>query len=232
MSNKYHQFTCYACDRKSETGEHAPPQSFFPHVTKDKLPIGMDYKKTLIKEPSCFTHNGAKAEDDYFFKHVIYSALNLSNPLADFVRRGSIQQQFDNNQMGKIRKLFGNSLLVNSQQATVIDIARLKKYVVDMARVFYYKQYERLRKITEKDHPASTFHMVTNFLIDPAQEHMSELQLQVLQEMKRNMSNVDFSEHCYNPEVFKFKIVEAENTLNIYMQFYEELDIILMKKLS
>lgn len=232
MSNKYHQFTCYACDRKSETGEHAPPQSFFPHVKKDKLLLGMDYKKKLIKEPSCFTHNGAKAEDDYFFKNIIYSVFDLNNPLADFVRRGSIQQQFDNNQMRKIRKLFGDSLLVNSQQATVIDITRFKKYVVDMARVFYYKQYERLRKITEKDHPPSTFQMVTNFLMDPTQEHMNELQLKVLKEMKINMSHVDFSEHCYNLEVFKFKIVETENTLNIYMQFYEQLDIILMKKLS
>lgn len=231
MSNKYHSKTCYACDAKAETGEHAPPQCFFPHATKDKLPKSVDYKKGLIKEPSCFIHNQAKSADDYFFKHVIYSLNQLDSPLVKFVRTGSIQKEFDNNQTNRIRKLFGDKINFNNQIATTIDLDKFQKYVVDMARVIYHKEHAGNKKIKEDEHPASTFQLITDFLLTLDAKQNEEIRF-VLNGLIEKMADVDFSCHCHNPDVFLFKIKEDQNNLSIHMQFYKRLNIVLVKKLS
>jgi hypothetical protein len=54
--------TCYRCERRASTVEHAPPRCFFPE-TKD---VGRDLRRNLITVPSCSAHNTARSEDDEY----------------------------------------------------------------------------------------------------------------------------------------------------------------------
>jgi hypothetical protein len=56
--------TCYCCDKISVSLEHVPPKCIFPEV-KD-MQDGNDYRKNLIKVPSCDLHNQAKSTDDQY----------------------------------------------------------------------------------------------------------------------------------------------------------------------
>lgn len=54
---------CYACDKDATSWEHVPPKCLFPEEKDTK---GVNYRKDLIKVPSCHDHNSKKSKDDEF----------------------------------------------------------------------------------------------------------------------------------------------------------------------
>lgn len=66
--------TCYQCIAPATTGEHVPPDGFFPKIadTAD----GVDRRRNLIKVPSCRTHNNATSEDD---EHTLWAILQTAS---------------------------------------------------------------------------------------------------------------------------------------------------------
>ncbi|MBN4062020.1 hypothetical protein JYU20_02360 [Bacteroidales bacterium AH-315-I05] len=54
---------CYYCGEPAKTDEHVPPRCIFP---EQKDTDGKDYRKQLIKVPSCERHNLEKSKDDEF----------------------------------------------------------------------------------------------------------------------------------------------------------------------
>lgn len=54
---------CYYCGEPANTDEHVPPKCIFP---EKKDTAGKDYRKKLIKVPSCEKHNLEKSKDDEF----------------------------------------------------------------------------------------------------------------------------------------------------------------------
>jgi len=61
--------TCYMCSGKATGKEHAPPRCVFPEK-KDSSP-GVDYRRNLIRVPSCDAHNTAKSQDDEYLAFVL-----------------------------------------------------------------------------------------------------------------------------------------------------------------
>lgn len=55
---------CYFCEGVATSKEHVPPACLFPEA-KD-LADGIDYRKELIKVPSCDKHNSNKSKDDEY----------------------------------------------------------------------------------------------------------------------------------------------------------------------
>lgn len=78
--------TCYACNAPATGGEHVPPQCLFP---KDS-----QYRKNLIKVPSCDEHNSKKSECDEYLKFVLTSVGGM-NELAGSIFEGSVLRSFD-----------------------------------------------------------------------------------------------------------------------------------------
>ena len=54
---------CYMCDNIATSQEHVPPKCLFP---EQKDTRGIDFRKNLIKVPSCDIHNMSKSADDEF----------------------------------------------------------------------------------------------------------------------------------------------------------------------
>ena len=64
--------TCYMCDQPVTSREHVPPKCIFPE--KKDLPKGFDFRKNLIKVPSCDEHNSHKSMDDEYLMFVLASS--------------------------------------------------------------------------------------------------------------------------------------------------------------
>jgi hypothetical protein len=65
--------TCFACDQSATTREHAPPRSFFPEGSRQKL----------ITVPSCAIHNCDNSLDVEYVRNaiVILAGLNATGEL-------------------------------------------------------------------------------------------------------------------------------------------------------
>lgn len=55
--------TCYMCSSEASSKEHVPPKCFFPE--KKDIP-GKDFRRNLIRVPSCDQHNIEKSHDDEY----------------------------------------------------------------------------------------------------------------------------------------------------------------------
>ncbi|MDQ8049281.1 hypothetical protein [Luteibacter sp.] len=56
------------CDRAATSNEHVPPKCIFPAM---KDADGKDYRRNLIKVPSCDEHNTDKSDDDQYLMMVL-----------------------------------------------------------------------------------------------------------------------------------------------------------------
>jgi hypothetical protein len=74
--------TCYACEDKKTSKEHAPPRCFFP---EDRA-----YRKQLITVPSCDAHNSEKSGDDFYAAWHIANLVG-TNQCAELVREGVLK---------------------------------------------------------------------------------------------------------------------------------------------
>lgn len=64
---------CYYCGLEANTAEHVPPQGIFPRQ-KDS-PDGKDFRKQLIRVPSCENHNTDKSGEDEYLRYVLTTSL-------------------------------------------------------------------------------------------------------------------------------------------------------------
>ncbi len=64
---------CYACDNLAVSKEHVPPRCLFPEKKDIK---GIDFRKGLIKVPSCDLHNSKKSSDDEFLMFSLAGLIN------------------------------------------------------------------------------------------------------------------------------------------------------------
>lgn len=56
---------CYFCGSPATSKEHVPPKSFFPKGG------ARDYRRNLIKVPSCDAHNSLKSKDDEYVRALL-----------------------------------------------------------------------------------------------------------------------------------------------------------------
>ncbi|HDZ9133588.1 TPA: hypothetical protein RUY93_002750 [Vibrio cholerae] len=104
--------TCYMCDQLKTSGEHVPPKCLFPE--KKDCENGEDFRKNLIKVPSCDAHNSAKSQDDEFM-------------LVTFVSNMSAEGTGGRYQNSKLMRIVDRKphlfaeLLKNSTPLTIVD---------------------------------------------------------------------------------------------------------------
>jgi len=65
------------CDSVATTDEHAPPMCIFP-TQKDTI-NNINYRKNLIKVPSCPVHNTEKSKDDEYLLYILSLCITSNN---------------------------------------------------------------------------------------------------------------------------------------------------------
>ena len=106
------QETCYMCERPRTSGEHVPPRCLFPE-SKD-CQNGEDFRKNLIKVPSCDVHNSAKSCDDEYML-ITFASNAMSNEAADIHQKTKLKRILDR------KPHIFKALVQNSVPVQIID---------------------------------------------------------------------------------------------------------------
>lgn len=208
--------TCYMCDQPATSDEHAPPKCLFPEQ-KD-LPQGTDYRKNLIKVPSCDVHNTAKSKDDEYLLYILPASVGSNNVgLNQFLSK--VQRAITRNS-NLAKKLTEIHVPVSIQNTTTnnwsnsvalkIDISRIQDSLEKTARAIYFYH-------TNKKHFGKVS-VVGNFTLDLDDISLNTQAQELLAMAEPILCNQTI--HGENPEVFTFKIVSIENVTLIELTFY------------
>jgi hypothetical protein len=135
--------TCYMCECIATSKEHAPPKCIFPEKNDAG---GVDYRKNLIKVPSCDKHNTEKSTDDEYLMYVLPTSIAANNTGTNqFLTK--VQRAIDRNPSLAV------NLSKNAQRVIVhdtekdawfeapaiqIDLERVHKVIEMNARAIFY----------------------------------------------------------------------------------------------
>ena len=133
---------CYACDERATGFEHAPGRVFFPE--------GADFRKNLIRVPSCDAHNAEKSKDDLYAAWHVTDAVVSQNRCADLVKAKldrMVKRDWNEREGRFARRLVGE---IQSFDGTFfvgeLDGPRMINFMRRCAQaVYFYDTLEKLR---------------------------------------------------------------------------------------
>ena len=207
--------TCYMCDRKATTVEHAPPKCIFPEI-KD-TPDGCDYRKNLITVPSCSEHNTAKSHDDEYLLFILAASITSSNiGLTQFLtkvkrsteRKPALASKMASNST-PVRVFHEDREQWEDAAGIVIDGARIDAAFSKCARALYFQENSKkflgaVRVITPFTmYSAPSFDNSIAIAAETADSFFSSLPLR-----------------GNNTDVFWYKFEEGENSATMLLCFY------------
>jgi hypothetical protein len=213
--------TCYMCDSPKTSGEHVPPKCLFPEQ-KD-CEDGKDYRKNLIKVPSCDLHNLAKSKDDEYM-------------LITFATYANVNLAGINHQKNKLLRILEKKshvfidLLKNSTPATYVDKEGVKHEtcVFNLDKERFFKQLQQVangvyfhylnKKVTKHTEvvPIKGF-ATNNYQVNKSNSIIAK-QLPILFKEKPKYGE--------NPDVFYYQVSSNEEEPMIKLVFYSGIEFI------
>ncbi len=106
------EISCYMCERPKTSAEHVPPRCIFPEQKDCKS--GENFRKNLIKVPSCDLHNSAKSCDDEFML-ITFASNMMAEDTGGFYQQSKLMRILD-----RKPHVFAE-LLNNSTPVTLVD---------------------------------------------------------------------------------------------------------------
>lgn len=203
------------CECLATSQEHAPPKCIFP---EQKDTGGIDYRKGLIKVPSCEVHNSAKSSDDEYLMYVLPTSIASNsvgiNQFLTKIKRG----------ISRNPSLAAN-LVTNAQKVTVhdtkkdvwfeataiqINMERVRRVIEMNARAIYY--HERKMKFT------NPIKVLTNFSLKFNDPKANDLQEKIFDMSEFLLKNAEAK--GANSDVFAYKMTRASTIEIIEFTYY------------
>jgi Tfp pilus assembly protein PilF len=219
MSKKVDYGNCYKCGKPAVGLEHVPPKCIFPEA-KD---LGKDYRKNLIKIPSCAEHNQDKTEEDEFFMLTITP--HVGNNFEGYLQtKTKVKRAF-----GKKKPDYFNTILENHKSVIIedsdgdehlfytgkMDHERMDKYIELMVSGLFYHEYEQIFTgdiliIYDFLYTSETIAKDTSFFI----------------RSKLNSEFESFEKKGANPEIFTYQFnKDADGFFVLKLCFFEGANI-------
>jgi hypothetical protein len=207
--------TCYMCECIATSQEHAPPKCIFP---EQKDTSGVDYRKNLIKVPSCERHNTAKSTEDEYLMYILPTSI-ASNDVGINQFLTKVQRAITRNPSIVINISQGaQKVIVHDTEKDVwfeapaiqIDMERVYKVIEMNARAIFYNSY--------KEKFLGPIKVYTNFSLK-----LDAPELNDLQEKLFNMSELLLQGSQYrgeNQDVFAYRMARDGNVELIEFTFY------------
>lgn len=137
------------CERDAISMEHVPPICLFPEIKDTK---GINFRKNLIKVPSCDVHNSKKSDDDEFLLFSLtgliannylgtYHFLTKVNRAIKRKNKEFINKHVVRNYKLKILQINGEERLVSIGYPDEQRLARCFEHIA--YGLYYYKYKER-----------------------------------------------------------------------------------------
>jgi hypothetical protein len=217
------------CDREATSKEHVPPKCLFPE--KKDLPKGFDFRRNLIKVPSCDVHNTQKSKDDEYLLFLLLSAAQGNTHKEDHfdtklmravARKPHVYEYF----LKELKKVSVQIKDGNSEQAVGVrvDVPRFENIVRHMASGIFFHHHQRAW--------GGDFKMFTNGMFDLTSKDSTEVN-KIISEVALQISRAFSGEaaHGENEDIFSYKLYsEGEDNHAIFMTFYEGFEITVLLK--
>lgn len=214
--------TCYMCEKEPTSREHVPPKCIFPEV-KD---LGIDYRKSPIKVPSCDVHNMRKSKDDEYLMMVLTCSITNNQVAMSQVKTKILRAWRRNLKLAELLLRINKPILSNGKStlAFKVDIGRFNRSLDWTVRGLYYSQYKR--KWSAKlgiESPALLFLQGKNALkCNQILKHMGATVNQVLG---------DLPIIGKNPDVFWYQMLhDKPDKLLLNMMFFGGLQVLAFSK--
>ena len=216
--------TCYMCDAPSTSREHVPPKCIFPE--KKDSPKGVDFRRNLIKVPSCDRHNLHKSKDDEYLMFVLSCAFRgnedqnnhfTSKVMRAFSRKPYVYRSF----MKDLSPLYlkspeGDVLRTASFR---VDLERFHNAIFQIACGLFFYQYGKKWQ--------GGYQVITNELLALDSPNAVETN-EAIQRGGVRISKIfeNYPRYGENDRIFAYSIVSDDQDRNaIYMKFYEGIEI-------
>lgn len=204
------------CERPSTSEEHAPPRCIFPEQ-KDTLGR-IDYRKNLIKVPSCDLHNAAKSTEDEYLMYILPTSIATND--------AGINQFLTKVSRAIARKpTLATNIASNTQRVLVhdtekdvwletaaipINMSRIRNVLEMISRAIYFHEHKRKFLAPINIH--------TNFSLDLNNPYANKNQ-EKLFAMSDQMLSGEI-ERGENPDVFTYRISRKQALELIEFKFY------------
>lgn len=205
------------CNEQATTQEHAPPKCIFPAAAD--MPNCENYRKNLIKVPSCPEHNCTKSKDDEYLLYIL-SVSFTSNDVAmtqfmTKVKRAMERRPHLANQLAETAmpvKIHDTEQDVwHEAFALKIEAHRIDTVLQNCARALYF--HETKRKFQGEAQTLSAF------LLSPHNINFNDAMALAFEKAEPLLASMPSKGE--NPKIFSYKIMTHENSAIIYMEFYE-----------
>jgi hypothetical protein len=214
--------TCYMCEENAISGEHVPPKCIFPEV-KD---LGIDYRKSPIKVPSCDVHNMRKAKDDEYLMMVLTCSITNNRVAMNQIQTKILRAWERNPKLAGLLLRVKKPIKSNGKStlAFKVDIDRFNRSLDWIVRGLYFSQHKKkwVAKLRIES-PAMLF-------LEGSDAIQSN---QILREMGGGVSQAldDLSKTGKNPDVFWYQMLHNRpNELLINMMFFGGLQVLAFSK--
>ena len=197
--------TCYMCEGKARSREHAPPESFFP----------TDHRKQLLKVPSCDMHNAATAKDDEYVRNILVTFAGC-NELASGFLTETVKRSFKHSPK-LLKRTFHNFVWTEFEGKKTVafemDLERVKRTMHKIACALHYSHFRE--KVSWETCTLIKQLVGPDLKGGDADKPFAMLDSQSLQW------------HGSNPLVFKYRFIRYEGVPSTFhFVFYEGVDVI------
>jgi hypothetical protein len=212
------------CEKAVTSSEHVPPKCLFPE--KKDLPKGFNFRKSLIRVPSCDEHNSHKSLDDEYLMFILASAFQ-GNDHKQRHFKTKIMRAVDRKPhvfISFLDELYpvyleGPNGTVEESACFKVNLERFDRAVQHMACGIFYHHYKRKWR--------GGFKVFTNILMDMSSRNAPEVNAliqEVSQKIDQTFSGlVSLGE---NDEIFKYKIFsDIKDRHAVHMTFYEGVQV-------
>lgn len=215
--------TCYFCGKQATSFEHVPPKCLFP---QRKDVEDEDYRKELIRVPSCDKHNAQKSRDDEFLM-VSLAPIVGNNDLAFRHTKTKIQRAHAENPH------LANEVISDAQNMSLAlpegvtfpvllgkpDTPRLCRALEATARGLYFHENGKRFKGKVAVFPSFVKYQPGSTM------SIYELLCEKMIAQERH----DWEVHGRNPEVFTYQIGSADQygLIPMVMTFYSRAEVLI-----
>jgi hypothetical protein len=211
---------CYFCEKVASSREHVPPKSLFP---KEKdLNDGVNYRKNLIKVPSCDEHNLKKCKDDEYLQLIlVHGYFNNSAGREHFNRK--IMRALAR-RPAILRALYSSKrpVTVDAQPtvAVKIDRGRFNRVLEQICQGLHFFEFGNHWQDEIEIHSPLLLSM-NEAESDKVNELVAKLSKVIIQKLSSCEKKGD------NPDIFWYQmhVDKEKNRLIARMTFYEGFDI-------
>jgi len=218
--------TCYLCDKIATSVEHVPPKCIFPEQ-KD-LPDGVNLRNQLYTVPSCDDHNLKKSHDDEYFLYAI-DICNQLNQIGRTHYRTKLRRAIKRNPSLLKRLSYSavpatvtdpHTLKQEESFAIALEEERFNNIIGQLSRAIYYHHYQD-KWIGDVKYQAEFLSPT----VDPS-DGSNRRAKKISKEADKMFASSPY--YGENPEVFKYQVVENQESRWFRLHFYEGCKILLI----